>query len=79
LRWINHRERPFAVYLHPWELDPDQPRLRPGLARAFRHYVNLHRTRSRLRKLLRDFHFTTLGDALAAWETSTFLPAWSPE
>jgi polysaccharide deacetylase family protein (PEP-CTERM system associated) len=61
---INASGRPFAVYLHPWELDPDQPRLRPGLVRAFRHYVNLPRTEARLARLLRDFPFGTLTQAL---------------
>src|SRR5262249_9650874 len=48
LRAINREGRPFVVYLHPWELDPAQPRLNPGRVRAFRHYVNLHRTEERL-------------------------------
>ena len=43
-------------YLHPWEVDPGQPRI-PGISRAtrFRHYVGLGRTVARLRHLLRDF------------------------
>jgi polysaccharide deacetylase family protein (PEP-CTERM system associated) len=64
---INAAGRPFAVYLHPWELDPDQPRLRPGAGRAFRHYVNLGRTEARLTRLLRDFPFGTLSEALACY------------
>jgi polysaccharide deacetylase family protein (PEP-CTERM system associated) len=68
LRRINGACRPFAAYLHPWELDPEQPRLRPGLARAFRHYVGLRRTEGRLRRLLRDFRLGTLSEALAAWQ-----------
>jgi polysaccharide deacetylase family protein (PEP-CTERM system associated) len=68
LRRVNKSGRPFAVYLHPWELDPDQPRLSPGRLAAFRHYVNLGRTERRLRRLLRDFRFGTLSDALAAWQ-----------
>jgi polysaccharide deacetylase family protein (PEP-CTERM system associated) len=67
LRRINATGRPFAAYLHPWELDPDQPRLRPGRFRAFRHYVNLHRTEDRLARLLRDFRFGTLSQALFAY------------
>ena len=54
---INAAGRPFAVYLHPWEFDPEQPRFAPGRLRAFRHYVNLHRTAPRLEQLLRDFRF----------------------
>jgi len=65
LRAINHQGRPFAVYLHPWELDPDQPSLAPGPLRAFRHYVNLGRTKSRLVNLLKDFRFGTMKDVLA--------------
>jgi polysaccharide deacetylase family protein (PEP-CTERM system associated) len=65
LRTINAAGRPFAVYLHPWELDPDQPRMPVGRLKRFRHYVNLHRTEGRLTRLLRDFRFGTLTDALA--------------
>jgi polysaccharide deacetylase family protein (PEP-CTERM system associated) len=71
LRAINAAGRPFAVYLHPWELDPGQPRLAPGWVRAFRHYVNLHRTEGRLVRLLRDFSFGTLSESLtssALWQ-----------
>ncbi len=64
---INAAGRPFAAYLHPWELDPAQPRLRPGRLRAFRHYVNLARTEGRLTSLLRDFRLGTLSEALAEW------------
>ncbi len=69
---INAAGRPFAVYLHPWEIDPDQPRLHPGRLGTFRHYVNLSRTESRLKRLLRDFTFGTLSEALAEYQpTST--------
>jgi polysaccharide deacetylase family protein (PEP-CTERM system associated) len=67
LRAINEAGRPFAVYLHPWEFDPAQPRLRPGLIRAFRHYVGLHRTENRLVRLLKDFRFGTLSASLGEW------------
>jgi polysaccharide deacetylase family protein (PEP-CTERM system associated) len=70
LQAINAAGRPAAVYLHPWELDPDQPRLAPGWARAFRHYVNLHRTEDRLRRLLRDFSFGTISEALSVSDAS---------
>jgi polysaccharide deacetylase family protein (PEP-CTERM system associated) len=65
LRAINAAGRPFAVYLHPWELDPEQPRYSPGWLGAFRHYVNLGRTETRLVQLLRDFRLGTLSEALA--------------
>jgi hypothetical protein len=45
-----------VFYLHPWELDPDQPRVQGISAKTrFRHYLNLRRTQPRLRRLLRDF------------------------
>jgi polysaccharide deacetylase family protein (PEP-CTERM system associated) len=65
LRTINREGRPFVVYVHPWEVDPGQPRLSPGRLRAFRHYVNLHRTEKRLARLLCDFRFGTISDVLA--------------
>jgi polysaccharide deacetylase family protein (PEP-CTERM system associated) len=67
LRAINAVGRPFAVYLHPWEFDPEQPRLRPGLLRAFRHYVGLRRTEGRLVQLLKDFRFGTISQALGEY------------
>lgn len=66
LRQVNRQEgRPFVFYLHPWELDPHQPR--PGKVppfKAFRHYVNLARTERRFRRLLRDFRFDTVRHVL---------------
>jgi len=76
LRAINAEGRPFAAYVHPWEFDPDQPRLRPGWARAFRHYVNLRRTEGRLDRLLRDFPLGTISDALAALRRAGDLETW---
>ena len=57
--------RPFVFYLHPWELDPDQPRIPgAGAKTRFRHYLNLKRTRGRFARLLDDFRFTTMRDLL---------------
>lgn len=49
---------PLILYLHPWEVDPGQPRMKkvPRLSR-FRHYTNLHKTEIRLKRLLKDFAF----------------------
>jgi polysaccharide deacetylase family protein (PEP-CTERM system associated) len=77
LKKINAAGRPFAAYLHPWELDPDQPRIRAGLATRFRHAVNLSRTEGRLKQLLRDFPFGTLSEALVAFDPSA-QPGRSP-
>jgi polysaccharide deacetylase family protein (PEP-CTERM system associated) len=75
LRAINAEGRPFVVYLHPWELDPDQPRLRPGRAKAFRHYVNLHRTEKRLQRLLEDFSLGSIGDVHTLLDQRGELPS----
>lgn len=55
--------RPFVFYIHPWELDPGQPRV-TGLTRGqrFRHTVNLERCEARWRRLLGDFRWTSLSD-----------------
>jgi polysaccharide deacetylase family protein (PEP-CTERM system associated) len=65
LRQINLRHRrPFTFYLHPWEVDPDQPRVRVGWLSRFRHYTNLHRCESRLRRLLGEFRFAPMREVL---------------
>lgn len=49
-------KRPAIFYFHPWEIDHEQPRVREATPKTrFRHYVNLHRTASRLDRLLSDF------------------------
>jgi polysaccharide deacetylase family protein (PEP-CTERM system associated) len=53
ISYLNEVERqPAMFYLHPWELDPDQPRIEAGLISRFRHYHNLKKCEQRLRKLL---------------------------
>ncbi len=64
LRRLNAAEKPVCAYLHPWEFDPEQPRLVVPAGRAFRHRVNLHRTRPRLERLLGDFRFDTVTTAM---------------
>lgn len=66
LRRLNKKLRQrFMFYIHPWELDPEQPRLRVGsrLAR-FRHFVNLGETEQKLELLLGDFAFTSVRDVV---------------
>ena len=52
--------RPAVMYIHPWELDPTQPRMPGPLVGRFRHYVNLDKTERKLHRLLRDFSFQGL-------------------
>ena len=63
---VNQLEhRPAVFYLHPWEIDPDQPRLAAGRLGRFRHYRNLDKTEARLRQLLTDFRFDTMAALVA--------------
>lgn len=63
---LERDRRPAALYLHPWELDPDQPRVAAPLSARFRHYLNLDRTLPRLEALLERFRFGTMAEALRA-------------
>jgi polysaccharide deacetylase family protein (PEP-CTERM system associated) len=58
-RMNTHEQQPAIFYLHPWEIDPDQPRIDASPLSRFRHYRNLAKTQSRLRRLLNDFRFDT--------------------
>jgi polysaccharide deacetylase family protein (PEP-CTERM system associated) len=67
LRRINRDERqPAIFYLHPWEIDVEQPRLQGGFLSRFRHYVNLDKTEGRFRQLLSDFRFGPVQEVLGA-------------
>jgi len=68
-RWglasINRRDlRPFVFYLHPWEIDPSQPRVSASWLSRFRHYTNLEKCEARLRRLLGEFKFGTAREGL---------------
>jgi len=67
-RWglgsINRQDQPFVFYLHPWEVDPGQPRLDVKWLSRFRHYNNLDVCEERLEKLLGDFSFVPMGEVL---------------
>jgi polysaccharide deacetylase family protein (PEP-CTERM system associated) len=65
IRRINKRMRqPFVFYLHPWEIDPDQPSIETTRLSRFRHYNNLDKCEQRLRRLLADFRFGTMREVL---------------
>ena len=54
------RDATGVFYVHPWELDPDQPRLTVPLTSRFRHYTGLDRTMPRLERLLSEFEFSSI-------------------
>jgi len=65
IRRVNEADgQPSIFYFHPWELDADQPRV-PGVdpRTRFRHYVNLSGYESKLRRLLKEFKWTSIADA----------------
>lgn len=64
-RRLNSGEkRPGIFYLHPWEIDPGQPRIPAGSLSRFRHYHHLRKTETRLRRLLSEFSFGTVSEVL---------------
>lgn len=64
-----NQTKPQIFYLHPWEIDPDQPRV-PNASwfSNFRHYTNLHRCLPRLERMLADFKFGTISESLGSAE-----------
>jgi polysaccharide deacetylase family protein (PEP-CTERM system associated) len=65
IQTLNDEEgQPAMFFLHPWEIDPEQPRLNAGALTRQRHYGNLGRTEGRLRRLLKDFRFGTIRQVL---------------
>lgn len=58
--------KPTIIYVHPWEFDPEQPRMPAKPFDKFKHYVNLDKTESKFRRLLRDYHFAPVRDVLAS-------------
>jgi polysaccharide deacetylase family protein (PEP-CTERM system associated) len=76
---VNEREgKAVMFYLHPWEIDPRQPQLNGPLVSRFRHYRNLDKTESRLRRLLSEFRFDTAMSMLAAEEVELHPAQRSP-
>lgn len=62
-RWgikrLNSEGRTAVVYFHPWEIDPGQPREMVSFSKRFRHYTNLDIMKQKLKRLLKDFEFTS--------------------
>jgi polysaccharide deacetylase family protein (PEP-CTERM system associated) len=73
IKRINREGRSAIIYLHPWELDPDLPRIKIGLLKSLRHYGNLGLTEERLHRLLDEFSFGPLSEVL---NSSSILADW---
>jgi polysaccharide deacetylase family protein (PEP-CTERM system associated) len=87
-RWVfrkfeeEYRER-LVVYFHPWELDPEQPRIGDKWKSRFRHYTNLSRMEERLQVLLQKYQFQAFRDlpgieGLGPFELPSFCPKVAP-
>jgi polysaccharide deacetylase family protein (PEP-CTERM system associated) len=76
IEYVNRVEsQPVVFYLHPWEIDPEQPRIAAPLLHRFRHYRNLDKTEPRLQRLLQHFAF---GPAFPVLSTATTVPGVAP-
>jgi len=64
IRQCNRENRPAIFYLHSWEVDPQQPRIKLNWLKYFRHYYNLDKSIERLNRLLSEFEFTTVRKVL---------------
>jgi polysaccharide deacetylase family protein (PEP-CTERM system associated) len=71
LRQCERRDVPGTFYIHPWEIDPDQPRIAVPWHTALRHYGGLHRTLPRLERLLTEFRFAPISETLLRHERAT--------
>jgi polysaccharide deacetylase family protein (PEP-CTERM system associated) len=66
IRHLNTKEQqPAIFYLHPWELDVHQPKVRAGWLTHLRHSINIRSTEGKLHRLLKDFRFAPVRDVLA--------------
>jgi polysaccharide deacetylase family protein (PEP-CTERM system associated) len=66
IRHLNKKEnQPGVIYLHPWEIDPEQPRIHANALSRFRQYLNLRGMEQKLIHLLNDFRFGTMLDVLS--------------
>ncbi len=64
LKALEARREGIQLYFHPWELDPEQPRIAASMLSRFRHYRNLDQTADRLRRLLPLFHFDAVSEVI---------------
>lgn len=71
IRRINEFEKqPAMIYFHPWEIDPDQPRIAAPLKSRLRHYTNLGKMQYKIERLLKDFLFSTVSDVCSTTDLS---------
>ena len=78
LQRVKNEGIPVAIYIHPWEIDPEQPRLAGGLASRLRHYTNLSRTFARFKNVLQAGNYTSFKESGLALTAKDFdFYAWN--
>jgi polysaccharide deacetylase family protein (PEP-CTERM system associated) len=76
MRAVHEREQqPVVVYLHPWEIDPEQPRIAAGWKSRLRHYTGLGEMKGRLKELLAGGRFAPAMDLAKKMENAADLPS----
>lgn len=71
------KNRSLVFYLHPWEVDPEQPHIAAPLKSRLRHYTNLAKTQSRLERLLERHEFQTFKEFVSGADVSSLSDASS--
>ena len=66
LRQCEQAGRPVIFYLHPWELDPQHPRVDFYWKPRLTHYINLRSTEPKLTRLFHDFQFGSIADVIGS-------------
>jgi len=75
IRQAERRNAPATLYIHPWEVDPAQPRMDVPLLTRVRHYTGLHKTAGKLEKLFERYRFLPIARTVAAMTTPVAQPA----
>ena len=66
-KYLATEEQPYSFYFHPWEIDPEQPRVEgAGFKSKVRHYINLSKMESKLIQLTKDYKWSTMEDVFGA-------------
>jgi len=65
MKRVETQGRQLVLYFHPWELDPEQPKMKGSFISRFRHYLNLGKTEERLARLLDDYQFGPIREVIA--------------
>ena len=62
-KFHQQEQKPYSFYFHPWEIDPQQPRIKEAsLKSKIRHYINLSKMEDKLERLLQDYQWNTMKD-----------------